>query len=206
MKFTKKAFASGMAAMALVACGDNESASTAPRQQNNSVQEDPSADEVRRFLTMAPIVLAEVAVDCPMEGCTPDTIATSVGSIRKFYNITQSSIDCHTNGNFSPRYYVYTVVNYSHYAQPAEEYKNADIADSVATKFLEINNEEIIEEFKKDCEIENGVFFINVHGERTCAIPLHSEKDLSMKYTDPNWEKYAKIVINNCVSSPIFEN
>lgn len=61
------------------------------------------------------------------------------------------------------------------------------------------------EEFRKDCALENGVLSHDDGLQVVCLVDAEL-KDSVETYTDPYWKKYAKHIIEGCVSSRKFED
>ena len=70
-----------------------------------------------------------------------------------------------------------------------------------AFKYLMSADFTLIEEFKKDCILENGEVD-GFDGDVQVACIVNSEEVNGVEtYKDPYWDKYAKYIIDNCVST-----
>lgn len=79
-------------------------------------------------------------------------------------------------------------------------------ADSVAIKYMQTADSTIRDEFRKDCALENGELHdlaINFPGI-VCLIKAERKNGI-WTYKDPYWKKYAKFMIDGCVSSRNFD-
>ncbi len=67
-------------------------------------------------------------------------------------------------------------------------------------KHIVNGNKALLNEFKEDCEKENGTYNVDIFP--SCIVPLDpiemKDSTALYQYTDPNWEKYAQIVIDRC--------
>ena len=78
--------------------------------------------------------------------------------------------------------------------------------DSVAIKYMQTADSTIRDEFRKDCALENGELEdlpINFPGI-VCLIKAERKNGI-WTYKDPYWKKYAKFMIDGCVSSRNFD-
>ena len=70
---------------------------------------------------------------------------------------------------------------------------------NTAVKYMLSTNSTAIEEFRKDCALENGTLD---DGDFQIACLVNSEDVNGVEtYKDPNWKKYAKHIIESCVST-----
>lgn len=80
-----------------------------------------------------------------------------------------------------------------------------DSADHFVKKQLSTNNEQVIAAFETDCEIEGGTNSLKENGTHLCSIKASEDPSIphAVFYTDPDWKKYVKAVVNVCKGEPI---
>ena len=73
---------------------------------------------------------------------------------------------------------------------------------NTAVKYMLSMDSSIREEFRKDCALENGKLENGEDGDRQIVCLVKSEEVNGVEtYKDPNWKKYAKHIIESCVST-----
>ena len=70
---------------------------------------------------------------------------------------------------------------------------------NTAVKYMLSSDSTVIEEFRKDCALENGQL---EDGDVQIVCLVNSEEVNGVEtYRDPYWKKYAKFIIDGCVST-----
>lgn len=80
-----------------------------------------------------------------------------------------------------------------------------DAEETFAQKTLHTSSEAISKAFKNDCDGEKGTYSEDSDGTLFCLIdfPPADTTDLGKtSYTDPNWSKYVKAIIDLCKNQP----
>ena len=73
---------------------------------------------------------------------------------------------------------------------------------NTAVKYMLSMDSSIREEFRKDCALENGKLENGEDGDPQIVCLVKSEEVNGVEtYKDPNWKKYAKHIIESCVST-----
>ena len=77
---------------------------------------------------------------------------------------------------------------------------------NTAVKYMLSMDSTIREEFRKDCALENGTID-NGEGDDPQIVCLVNSEEVNgvETYRDPNWKKYAKHIIESCVSTKNFD-
>ena len=61
-------------------------------------------------------------------------------------------------------------------------------------------------EFRKDCALENGELHNGEDGDEQIVCLVNSEEVNGVEtYRDPYWKKYAKFIIDGCVTTKKFD-
>jgi len=202
MRIFKKAITSGMVAMALVACSDNESTGTAP-QETSQNQQDTSQNQQQNPLFEKGATYSSllednfisngIAVDCFSAeyglgpcGVQRDTLET--GNV--LYHLFLGSdryVGC-KQGDSTLMYYSIDVAG--------ERY---DVTSYPIHKKLISADENVINVFKQDCQQENGTYSQDDDGAHICTLPNDSTS--FVYYDDPYWAKYTGTIINTCIDT-----
>ena len=77
---------------------------------------------------------------------------------------------------------------------------------NTAVKYMRSMDSTIREEFRKDCALENGTID-NGEGDDPQIVCLVNSEEVNgvETYRDPNWKKYAKFIIDGCVTTKKFD-
>ena len=97
------------------------------------------------------------------------------------------------NGSFSTMYEI-------HFNRPSDP----NYIPNTAIKYMITIDSTIGAEFRKDCALENGELAMD-DLQFVCLVKAEL-KDGVETYTDPYWKKYAKYVIESCVSTRKFDD
>ena len=77
---------------------------------------------------------------------------------------------------------------------------------NTAVKYMLSMDSTIREEFRKDCALENGTIDNGEGNDPQIVCLVNSEEVNGVEtYRDPNWKKYAKHIIESCVSTKNFD-
>ena len=77
---------------------------------------------------------------------------------------------------------------------------------NTAVKYMRSMDSTVRAEFRKDCALENGEIDNGEDGDPQIVCLVKSEEVNGVEtYKDPNWKKYAKFIIDDCVSTKNFD-
>lgn len=110
-----------------------------------------------------------------------------------FVQLLSASERLKYNGSFMNMYEI-------HFNRPSAP----NYIPNTAIKYMITIDSTIGAEFRKDCALENGELAMD-DLQFVCLVKAEL-KDGVETYTDPYWKKYAKYIIENCVSSRKFED
>lgn len=210
MKLTKMTIASGMVAMALVACSDNESTGVAPDPVKDSsgettlpqdtileppdIPEGPSEDENRAYaevLTEAHSIDNQVQIEPSLNASPIVRYKLKKGEAWSVWIGSADKIVCEENDTET---FVYKV-------SVTNKRFNLDESDRYAHKDIYFNDKDFLEVFAKDCIAEGGTIVTDEDNHKTCAVlvPTAMLDNVDfISYTDPSWTKYSTAVLNYC--------
>ena len=193
-----------------------------PLQENPTVQNLPMCKITNFFM------LDEAARQVAKQNASPEDYEACVALEKYELNNAKSSVTFavmkDNEGMFhgpivlESQYYGYRTVNCYVQALGVTTYGVGNITeDHNHHKNLMTSDSALAEEFKKDCASENGEFtdetmYSYEVGTRIakveypryafyCSFQYTVNSDGVLTYSDPNWEKYAKHIVESCVST-----
>ncbi len=141
--------------------------------------------------------LAEVRSGYTLRNFKVDSLATYHSSETLFFknHLTYSYQSYTQSASCSDNKYD-IILSYNIYIQDR-------VSPGYIRKTIDYGSKELLDEFKEDCEKENGSYFKDIFF--TCQIPLEPIETIDSvehyQYTDPNWGKYTQKVIDHCNDS-----
>ncbi len=183
------------AAASLAACGKDNTAGTDEQANSITAQVDTVAlDSALAEWNTSKTLIAPVAPDTPAVHwqyyIIPDPtwgpgIEVENGTLYNKVFDHFEALSCESDSNW----FVYSV----------------SVSDSLIHKYLNLPDSVSVEPFETDCIAEGGTLTEEetvVAQQRNCTCelrsPINENLPESVQYTDPNWEKYVKLIVGIC--------
>jgi hypothetical protein len=183
------------AAASLAACGKDNTAGTDEQANSITAQVDTVAlDSALAEWNTSKTLIAPVAPDTPAVHwqyyIIPDPtwgpgIEVENGTLYNKVFDHFEALSCESDSNW----FVYSV----------------SVSDSLIHKYLNLPDSVSVEPFETDCIAEGGTLteeetVVARQRNFTCELrsPINENLPESVQYTDPNWEKYVKLIVGIC--------